>query len=599
MQNPKLTKWSKDSELEGLLFFAQSIDDMLFDYTLDTYKVPALNTHFRCIEGLIFTDMVERGLIHQNALGPTIDEFLWSFKKDQIIKGLFGPKMGGYIKEVERRKNKSEELENILSLIADLLSSNYIEESKKQLITVICQEHKQKDLIYSLTCSFLTELIYAGYSKGFIFSKTRQFFFDSDYPAEITSPYQIDEYLADFNLEKKEFDVLFKTNKDFACIDLSEAPNIESLPATTKIRTRTRYDFEKKFLEEENKEYPFIIIFKNIKALDSRRARDIAEVNMRFLGSLLKYNIHKGDFSWQNKVLAYEHPTNYPWVITPVVKAVHKRPDTKLEEIPEETKKILKLLSEGNLDRKSRETIIGALKLHAEAISAHTAENQLLTFWSSIEGILSPPGDVGRIDYILRSIEPLLVVDYPKKLIFDMQKNLESCGGPKVEAMIVKVKEGSNTFEKCAALISIKENETYRDEIYPLIKNNALLMNRLFTLLKKLNSAKSIASTIEEHRQRIVWHVQRIYRMRNMIAHSMERFPPYYLDTLIENLHIYVDRILELLLTTSIKNPDIETIEEIILKLSVDVNAHLDVLKKHKNEECTPENYMLFLLGPK
>lgn len=181
-----------------------------------------------------------------------------------------------------------------------------------------------------------------------------------------------------------------------------------------------------------------------------------------------------------------------------------------------------------------------------------------------------------------------------------MQKNLENCGGLKVDETIEKVKEGSNTFEKCAALISMdKENETYRKEIYPLIKNNVLLKNRLYTLMEKLHSAKSIVSTMEEHRQRVVWHVQRIYRMRNMIAHSMERFPPYYLDTLIENLHIYVDRILELLLTTSIKNPDIETIEEIILKISVDVNAHLDVLKKHKNEECTPENYMLFLLGPK
>ena len=89
MQNPNLIKWSKDPELEGLLFFAQSINNMLFDYTLDTYKVPALNTHFRCIEGLVFIDMVERGLIHPKALDQTIDEFLWSFKNDPIIKSLW------------------------------------------------------------------------------------------------------------------------------------------------------------------------------------------------------------------------------------------------------------------------------------------------------------------------------------------------------------------------------------------------------------------------------------------------------------------------------------------------------------------------------
>ena len=483
-----------------------------------------------------------------------------------------------------------------MELITHLLSSNYLEEAKRQLITTICERPSEKALIYSLTRSFLTELIYSGYSKGFIFRKTRHFFFDPNDPAEITSPSQINEYLAEFDLENKKFDVLFKTNSAFASIDLSEDPDIEVSRDTTKIRTRN--DFEKAFLEEVNEEYPVIMTFKNIEALDARSAIDIAEVTMGYLASLLKYNIHKQDFSWRNKVLAYEQPHNYPWVVEPAVKAVHKRPDKKLEEIPEATKKIIDLISKGHLNNKSIR-IFWALKLHSEAICAKTEENQLLTFWSSIEGILSPPGDVGRIEYILRTIEPLLVADYPKKLIFDMQKKMEKNGGTEVMKIIENVEEGNNTFEKCAAIISIKENETYRDEIYPLIKNNVLLVNRLYTLMEKLNSAKSIASTIEEHRQRVVWHIQRMYRMRNMVTHSIERLPPYYIDNLIENLHSYVDRILELLLTTSIKNPDIETIEELILKISVDVNAHLDVLKTHGKDECTPENYMLFLLGPK
>ncbi len=479
MQNPNLIKWSKDPELEGLLFFAQSINEMLFDYTLDTYKVPALNTHFRCIEGLVFIDMVERGLIHQKALDPTIDEFLWSFKSDPIIKGLFGPKMGGYVREVERIKNKNEELENILNLIGDLLSSNYIKEAKKRLITIICQEPKQKDLIYSLTRSFLTELIYAGYSKGFIFHKTNQFFFDPAAQPRITSPEQINEYLNEFNLEKKKFELVFKANGYFNYIkdSLSEL-NVEVVRDIPKIRTGREY--EKEFLEEKNEEYPCILKFKEIEAFDAQSARDSAEEIIRSLASLLKYNIHRRDFSWQNEVLTYKLPQNHPWVAKPAVKPVHKRPDKELEEIPEETRKIIDHVYKGNLDDRSKEIIFGALKLHSEAICAETEENQLLTFWSFIEGILSPPGDVGRMDHILHSIEPLLVVDYPKKLIFDVQKNLENCGGSEVMKIIEKVKEGDNTFEKCAAIISIKENETYRDEIYSLIEDNVLLRNRLY-----------------------------------------------------------------------------------------------------------------------
>jgi hypothetical protein len=173
-------------------------------------------------------------------------------------------------------------------------------------------------------------------------------------------------------------------------------------------------------------------------------------------------------------------------------------------------------------------------------------------------------------------------------------------GGQEVMEIIDKV-EGDNFFEKCAAIISIKENETFREDIYSLLqdKGDVLMKNRLYKLMLKLKSAENIKSTIEDHRQRVVWHVQRIYRMRNMIAHSMERVTPYYLDTLIENLHAYVDRILELLLTTSKDNPNIETIEGLILKISLDVNTHLNILKTHKEEYCKPENYMLFLLGSK
>jgi hypothetical protein len=592
MQKLNLEKWSKDPELEGLLFFAQAVYDMLFDYTLDSYKVPALNTHSRCLEGLVFTDMVSRGLIpqkYQKSLDPIIAEFLWSFKNDQIIKGLFGKKKEYYVREVESRKDKSKELKNILNLIADLLSLNYLEEVKKQLRTAICEEPNKKDLIYSLTCSFLPELIYSGYSKGFIFYKTKSFFFDPGIPPEINSPEQLDEFLNEFDLEEKEFNLIFKANEDFKYI-------IEPPPEAPKPRTSRGY--EKDFFEERSEDYPFIIEFKGIKAFDAHSARGIAEDRIRVWASLLKYKIHTRDFSWQNKVLIYE-PHDHPLVMDPPTKAVHKKPDIKLDEFLKETKKILELF-EGNLDEESVAIIMGALKLHSEAISAKTEENQLLTFWSSIEGILTPPGDVGRINYILRSIKPLLVFDYPKKLIFDIQKNLEKLGGPEVMEIIDKV-EGDNLFEKCAAIISIKENETFRDDIYSLLqdKGDVLMKNRLYKLMQKLKSAENIKSTIEEHRQRVVWHVQRIYRMRNMIAHSMVRLPPYYLDTLIENLHAYVDRILELLLTTSKDNPNIETIEGIILKISLDVDTHLNILKTHKEEYCKPENYMLYLLGPK
>ena len=43
MKYPNLEKWKYGSELEGLLFFAQVVEELLFDYKIDIYKVPAMN----------------------------------------------------------------------------------------------------------------------------------------------------------------------------------------------------------------------------------------------------------------------------------------------------------------------------------------------------------------------------------------------------------------------------------------------------------------------------------------------------------------------------------------------------------------------------
>ena len=50
MQPPYLKKWKFSEKLVGLLFFAQSLNELLFDYSLDSYKAPALNLHSSALE---------------------------------------------------------------------------------------------------------------------------------------------------------------------------------------------------------------------------------------------------------------------------------------------------------------------------------------------------------------------------------------------------------------------------------------------------------------------------------------------------------------------------------------------------------------------
>ena len=37
------SNWSGDFENDGILFFAQRLEEMLFDYSIDLYRMPLLN----------------------------------------------------------------------------------------------------------------------------------------------------------------------------------------------------------------------------------------------------------------------------------------------------------------------------------------------------------------------------------------------------------------------------------------------------------------------------------------------------------------------------------------------------------------------------
>lgn len=78
---------SEDNKInDGILYFAQRIDEMLKHTTCHIYKTPVLNTYLLATEYLSTAELVSNGIINENHLTFVFDEFLESFKNDIIIK---------------------------------------------------------------------------------------------------------------------------------------------------------------------------------------------------------------------------------------------------------------------------------------------------------------------------------------------------------------------------------------------------------------------------------------------------------------------------------------------------------------------------------
>lgn len=50
MKSFSFDNWSKDERIKPFLFFVQSMEEMLFPYGHDSYRVPTLNFHYLCVE---------------------------------------------------------------------------------------------------------------------------------------------------------------------------------------------------------------------------------------------------------------------------------------------------------------------------------------------------------------------------------------------------------------------------------------------------------------------------------------------------------------------------------------------------------------------
>jgi hypothetical protein len=336
---------------------------------------------------------------------------------------------------------------------------------------------------------------------------------------------------------------------------------------------------------------------KNIEAPDSSMAREIAESRIIMVESLFKYHSHRKYLSWSDDALVYFEDQSYFSVCKVAIPPTLKGPEERLEQLNLSMDATLSALTSDKLIEHSRDRLITALELHRMAIVSPTLQNKLLNFWAAVE-VLFPPKEKGgktRIEQIVENLTPFIAKAYVAKLSYYLLTSIKNCGEEKAMEIINTIDYGDNAVDKCTALFSIKQNESIRDQLYSLFQDHPLLMNRIYYLYKKFYSAETILKNLKAHSERVSWHIMRIYRTRNLIIHTGESLP--YLDILVENLHSYLDRALELILKAIMNTKKNINIEEIILEIKLSSHEHLSLLERTKTQDCDKDNYKLLLYG--
>lgn len=539
MKFRRIDKWDDVSGSANLLFFAQLIEEMLFDYSLDTYKPSVMHTGLLCSEAISTIREVKNGNVREPNVWHVAAELYSSYEKDPVAKELVTISPGALAAALKNKKNPISDLQTVLELMSiELTAAKYKEKNESLLSTEIEKDAstaETRSAIRRLARNYITTLIAIGYHQKYIYQVCLDYFFYGS--NRIAGPSAIKEFLDYFKDGSKKYLVVFRVNREFDGLsNIFKAFGLKT--------TKTKPDlFDGPIYPEFTKlgKGEFFVIAKDIEAKDVYGAREAAEHRLKLIGTLLSMYHHKAPASWHPECIIYSEKEAVAKKLKTPINSMHKCADSTQ---PVASRKLQSLLGNFSLEGKSFAKFIRSAQLHSMALGSDSAENQILNLWISLESLIpseSKKDDASNIEHIVGSIVPFLNSVYLQSLLENLVKDLLRWRSREIKPILKDV-EGGGFVDRLAKILALKEHQDKRKQLGEITSEFHLLNDRLTHFESILCSPGAVKDILDAHQIRLEWQIRRIYRVRNIIVHSGNT--PWNTKPLIEHCHSYLDAIL-------------------------------------------------------
>ena len=533
MRFRNLKKWEKPEDCEGLLFFAQRMEELLFDYTLDSYKPLSLNPPYLCQEALLLLDDIENRLIDEENLAHVLNELKWSLQKDRVSKALLDAEIDSYV-----LTNKDTPLQ-VKKIRLEVLSRTlepfrYLTQCNTLLIEAI-QTTKKKD-INKLSTSLVTTLINLGISKEYLYSKTLEYFYLGDTPI-IESNKDISKYLESIYPCLHNFEVYFICSELIK--DVSESVKAFKIKILDKLPDDLKkLSVKNDFIKKQDESY---VEIERIRCSDVYTARESAERRLDGLKDLFTLFNHKKQIKWRDETLIRQCCLDEPVLVRSPKNSMEKGFDMKPEAASKELNHLLKNFS---FKGSSFEKFNRVVDFHGIGVSNDVTENQLLSVWIALETLVPTHSGGSKICKITELVMPFILVNYISRIIERFAADLLRWNNYRTRTILKKIPNTKKMkiYEKVLHLLAVTENNEILSELYASLGDFHLLRFRAYQLALMFQNPATLKEVIDQHEVKVEWQIRRIYRTRNLIVHSGRT--PKHIHSLIENGHDYLDQIL-------------------------------------------------------
>jgi hypothetical protein len=515
----------------GVKYLAQTLDELLYDYSPASFKPRVMGLESLCGEALVLTDQIESGQIDRSRIESVLDELEVVLQSDPVANELIEFPSKYYVSFL--KESKPQDLRVRLNLLNNKIDDGqYIRALQRKLIQ-LCIDDKQKKLIYQTARRWVSALNTAGYSKQHVRSVVNEVFFSS--VIVVSANDELTRLFNKFSFQPVEYDVAFIASSIVTqASGVAEKFNAfihnwDEAIVQPLIELGASADAGKR-----------IICFKKIRVLDAYSARLFAEKRLEHISDLLALFHHKNKIIWDP--VAFISTKNSEWSrVEPQNSSLKRSKDNVPVKAGEKLDTIFTRLKFSDHDSINR--FVSIVRLHGSALEAVSSEAQLVNIWTAMEVLVHREFE-SKLKGVVRLLTPFLIYSYVDSLLHHLAGDIYRWRKNKFYK-ILKIDElkGWRTHHRLAAILRGGQFEQRRQDLYELIAPFQLLRFRCFHISEMISSCASLESALQDHERRVVWQIRRIYRCRNLIVH--DGTSPDFLDSLTENAHEYLDTFID------------------------------------------------------
>ena len=591
MKIKNIAGWNYTPQMEALLFFASLIDEMTFNYTLDSFKASVHNAFSLMRECLETIEDIDDDTIMKGSLPPITEEIKDALLNDIVLREIMPAHGLDFVEKKIDGNTRRNELKLVLEMfLTDSVIHQYNERVKNELTGLIKNNSNHKTDIERLSRLFVAQMKYLGYPNASIYKKNKDFFFGRT--ANIQNVDALDDFFALFDTKLQEYTVCLFGNHLYDYLTAALQPvQITVSNAFNIVAWNPNYAGIGSSMDPKSR---YITI--PVKAMDEYHALLQSINKLTHFTSLFSFYHHKDRFNFvRDEGIVRRNIDGANWKIpipqSPMLACEDERPANAATIYQQ----VIGMIT---LESDSFERFTKSVRLHDASIRSSHEENQFLNLFTSLEVLIPKATDSGsnRITQISDTMIPYLCQIHFQRIAASFGQDLKLWNPTLYSSTLAQIAEGNSDDEKLCALICLAKYDPQRSQIMAdaTAANYTHLRYRLWKLNARMGTVEKVKSTFFRFEQRMRWHINRLYRTRNLIVHAGAH--PDYLDMLLENIHSFYDIFMRGLLT------DITTRKMLKLEYSYIIRRqryekYTLYLNSLKNTDTIDENNYLKVLG--